>query len=105
MSFTVRHRLGHGETDPPLESLESLYEELSSSLDELEHGDVSVGHVELEECLVAYRSGLLGRESFASDRTRHLKNVSREKVLELWRALSRGDMATIDSEPWCEGYG
>lgn len=35
---------------------------------------------------------------------RHLKNVPKEKVIELWTKLFRGDLEAIEKEEWLEGY-
>ena len=95
--------MGDGEDDPPFAALGELYDELFA-YDDDEHGDVSVTHLELEVCLVAYRSGLLVREDFAADRSMHMESVPREKVLELWKACAEGDVHRLDSEPWKPGY-
>ncbi len=102
--FSITHRLGDGEWDPPLGALEALYDELREHPEDEEHGDVSVGHLESEESLSAYRSGLLVRESMATNETRHMANVPKSKVLDLWRALAQGDIATLDREPWKPGH-
>ncbi len=39
------------------------------------------------------------------DKPRHLLNVSREKIEELWRRLAAGDLAAIERENWRSGYG
>lgn len=104
MTFSTRHRLGDCETNPPLKTLDALYDELLEDEDE-EHDDVSVEHEESEICLVAHRSGLLVREDYASERTRHLKETPRERVVELWKALAKGNLDRIDGEPWQDGRG
>lgn len=104
MAFSIQHRMGDGEVNPPLKALARLYDELHEAVD-AEHVDVAVEHIESETCLIAYRSGLLVREDLATDRTRHLKDVPRDQVLELWKALAGGDLERIDREPWKDGYG
>lgn len=39
------------------------------------------------------------------DSTVSLRNVTRERALELWLMLVRGDFATLDAEPWTQGNG
>lgn len=104
MTFSTRHRLGDCETNPPLKTLDALYDELLEDED-AENGDVSVEHEESEICLVAHRSGLLVREDFASERTRHMKKAPRERVVELWKALAKGDLERVNREPWMDGRG
>jgi hypothetical protein len=48
-----------------------------------------------------------GRLVFSSSgrAVRHLKNVSRERTLERWQALARGDRATVERQGWQPGNG
>ena len=55
--------------------------------------------------LSAFGGGLLIWENVETGAPRHMKNVSRDKVLQLWIALSRGDIASIEKESWLPGYG
>ena len=93
--------MGNMERDIPLERLADLYAELEHA-DE-EHGDVSLTH-ESEWCLSAYSNGLLVWGNLEERWTpRHMRDVSREKVLALWTLLARGDLAAIEQEPWKPG--
>jgi hypothetical protein len=38
-------------------------------------------------------------------RVRHLSRVSREQALSLWVALARGDLVTVEGQPWAPGNG
>ncbi len=103
MSFFISHVYGDSERDPPLEKLEHLYAEKGSG-DE-EHFGVSVVH-ETEWCLALHPDNTLIWENLeVGDYPRHMKNVPKDKVLELWRNLARGDLARVESEPWLAGYG
>ena len=102
MTFHVYHRFGESETNPPLESLDELYEELQ--IENREHLDVSLQH-ESEWCLAAFPGGLLVWENLEQGNPRHMKSVPREKVLTLWRLLAEGEIDAINSEPWQDGYG
>jgi hypothetical protein len=104
MPFTIMHRMGDMDVDPPIESLEDLLKELE--IEDEEHPDVSVRHDETQWCLSAFPGGLLiwGNVEDEDGHARHLKNVPREKVLELWTKLTKGELSSINSEPWINGY-
>jgi len=102
MSYIITHLMGDTKRDPPLNALELLFEELESADDE--HTDVSVSH-ESEWTLSAFKSGHLVWENVAEgDQPRHMRPISREKVLELWRLLAEGRISEIEKEPWQPGY-
>lgn len=103
MTFSILHRMGDGEQSPPLDALDALYDELLED-DDPEHGEVGVCHDETEMSLTAYRSGVLIWSDAEDDRPRHMKDVSRDKVLELWKALAAGDLDRVSREPWKSGY-
>ena len=103
MAFHVYHRYGACESNPELESLEQLYDELAA--DDDEHPDVSLGH-ESSWSLSAFPGGLLVLENAEGDGpARHMASVPRAKVIELWRKLAGGDIQGVDSEPWQMGCG
>jgi hypothetical protein len=102
VSFFIRHVYRGDEKDPPLERLEQLYDERDDG--DAEHFGVSVIH-ETEWCLTLHPANTLIWENLETgDSPRHMKNVPRDKVLELWRDLARGDISRIDTEPWLKGY-
>lgn len=102
MSFFIRSVFGDDERDPPLERLEKLYAEKDDG-DE-EHFGVSVIH-ETEWCLTLQPNNTLIWENLEDgSNPRHLDNVTKEKVLELWTKLTRDEIEEIHKEPWLEGY-
>jgi hypothetical protein len=102
LAFHISHLTGATDAAPPLESLETLYDELDAA--DSEHTDVSVEH-ESAWSLAAYRGGLLVWENVEDGDPRHMRNVARDDVIRLWRLLAIGDIAAIDTEPWRDGYG
>jgi hypothetical protein len=86
---------------PSVERMREVLAELDA--EDEEHGSVSLTH-ESEWCLGAYPGGLLVWENLEGDEPRHMNNVSRERMLELWIKLSRGELADIEREPWRPGY-
>jgi hypothetical protein len=104
MSYTVTHRYGRDVRDPPLSTLPELLVELDSRTEDIEHTDVSLRH-ESGWCLSAYRDGFLVFEHLERGGERHMKDVPREKIIELWNMLAVGDVAGVEREPWTAGYG
>ncbi|HYJ29708.1 MAG TPA: hypothetical protein VEW25_05135 [Allosphingosinicella sp.] len=104
MSFFVYHRLGESESDPPLASFPALLDELEECVEDEEHLSVSLVH-ESEWALGFHRGGYVCFENVAADdEPRHLDGVSRERLLALMAALARGDLETVEREPWRPGY-
>jgi hypothetical protein len=105
MSFSARGRWGGDESNPPVERLREILQELDIEPEDDEHPDVGLKH-ETEWCLSAFPSGLLiwgNLEDDSEDADRHMEGVSRQKVLELWLKLAAGDIAAVDAEPWLPG--
>ncbi len=73
-------------------------------VEDIEHPDVALIH-ESGWCLGAYPSGLLIWEHLGEGEPRHMRDISRDRVLEMWQWLARGDLARVESEPWKRGYG
>jgi hypothetical protein len=102
MSFHVNRRWGESDDNPSVQQMREALAELD--VEDIEHPDVALIH-ESAWCLGAYPSGLLIWENLESGEPRHMRGVSRERVLELWQKLSRGELAAIEAEPWKPGYG
>lgn len=102
MAFHVTHRLGDDELDPPVSSFPAILRELDESVD-TEHGDVSLTH-ESEWCLSVSRDRTVTFENLDDGEPRHMRGVPDSKIIELWVLLSRGDLASIEREPWKPGY-
>jgi hypothetical protein len=104
MSFFIYHRYGASESDPPPSIFPLLLDELEERLDDEEHTSVSVIH-ESEWGLGFYRGGYVTFENVEGEgEPRHMHGVSREKAIETMLALSKGDLAALDKEPWQQGY-
>ncbi|HEX7898388.1 MAG TPA: hypothetical protein VF950_11555 [Planctomycetota bacterium] len=101
MAFTIMHRLGDMERNPPLSALPLLLEELDP--DDTEHVDVAVTH-ESGWCVSAGMDGHVTWENVEADRPpRHMHQVPASKIIELWNKLAQGDLAGVESEPWQPG--
>lgn len=102
MGFHATTRWGGDEPEPTVERLREILGQLDAEDDE--HSSVSLTH-ESEWCLGAYPGGLLIWENVeAADNPRHMNDVSRERVLELWLKLSRGVLDEIEKESWLPSY-
>ncbi len=102
MSYHVNRRWGDSDDNPTVEKMREALAELD--IEDIEHPDVTLIH-ESGWCLGAYPSGLLIWEHLEGNEPRHMRGVSRERMLELWQMLARGEFAAIDTEPWKFGYG
>lgn len=101
--FSVIHWDGSSESNPPRASLSALHDELAIA--DREHGDVTVVHEESGWSLSAHRDGRLVFENLSSGGERHMKPISKERVIELWSRLIDGDIGGVLGEPWHPGYG
>jgi hypothetical protein len=102
MAFHAYSRWGDSIDEPSVEQMEQLLDQLDA--DDDEHQSVSITH-ESEWCLGAYPGGLLVWENLESGDPRHMTDVPRNRVLELWVALSQGRLDEIERQPWLAGYG
>lgn len=100
--YSTIHSDGSSAVDPPLASLPDLLGELSTA--DREHGDVAVVHEQSGWSLSAHRDGRLVLEHLSEGGERHMKPVSKERILELWHLLIRGEPDAVLAEPWQAGY-
>jgi hypothetical protein len=101
--FGVIHTDGSSDDNPPVESLSELYDELLSA--DREHGDVAVIHDDSTWSMSAHRDGRVVLEHLENrSGQRHMVQVPKERVLDLWRRLIEGDIDGLLLEPWKEGY-
>jgi hypothetical protein len=102
VTYTITHRTGEMETDPPLDRMRALVRELD--VDDPEHPDVAVSH-ESGWTLSAYPDGLVVWESVGEDyEPRHTRNVPRQRLVELFLAVAQGEFAIVEQEAWRTGY-
>ena len=102
MSAYVTHPFGDSNEIKDISELEQLYTEKDQG-DE-EHFGVDL--VNKDWVLMLNSQNTLIWENLVDEQTKpkHLKNVSKEKVLELWQKLFYGKIDEISSEPWIDGY-
>ena len=102
MAFHVTHRYGAMDSDPPLSFLPALLRELDDRPEDTEHGSVAVTH-ESEWCMSVSRGDYVIFGHLESGGERHMRAVPDAKIIDLWSQLARGDIASIESEPWTPG--
>ncbi|PWU16469.1 MAG: hypothetical protein C5B50_13575 [Verrucomicrobia bacterium] len=101
MNYFAQTRWGGSENLPDENRMREILAELEKS--DPEHPDTWLTH-ESGWTLSVYESGLVIFENMESgEEPRHQLGVSREKALELWLKLSRGEIAAINQEPWRAG--
>jgi hypothetical protein len=88
--------------DPPDSALPALADELAAADDE--HPDVAVSD-ESGWTLSAFGNGRVVWENVEEDdEPRHLEAVDRDRLVAMFEALARGDIASIEANPWMTGY-
>ncbi|WP_137868563.1 hypothetical protein V6U71_02065 [Sphingopyxis sp. J-6] len=104
MSFFVYHRYGASQRDPSPSIFSELLDELEERLDDTEHVAVSVVH-ESEWGLSISHGGYVAFENVESDdEPRHMKGLSREKLISLMENLAAGNLDELENERWQSGY-
>jgi hypothetical protein len=99
----VLHTNGSGGEVRGADDLSALYDELRAA--DAEHGEVSVMNEEAGWGISAHLGGRVILESLVEPgQGRHMKPVTKNKVLELWRLLIEGDLDALNCEPWKPGY-
>lgn len=101
MSYFLTTRWGGDEREASLERMREVLNELDA--EDPEHPCVSLTH-ESEWSLGAFQGGALVWENLEDGEPRHMADVSRERVLELWQALASGRLKMIEAESWLPGY-
>jgi len=100
--FGVIHTDGSSAENPPIQSLDALYDELLSA--DREHGDVSVVHDDSGWSMSAHRDGRVVFEHLGKAGERHMISVPKERAIQLWIRLVAGDIDGLLTEPWKPGY-
>ena len=101
MTFFVTHRMGNSERDPDIARLPDLLAELD--VDDPEHTDVAIRTPE-GWTLSAMQHGDVYWENIEDDAAvavvRYMRRLPRERTLELFRAVARGDLDEVEAQPW-----
>jgi hypothetical protein len=101
MTFTVMHRMGDHEHDPDAASLPDLIAELDG--DDAEHPDVAIRTPD-GWTMSAMQGGDVYWENIEDDAddavVRYMRALPRDRALELFRAVARGDLGEVEAQPW-----
>jgi hypothetical protein len=101
MTFTVMHRMGTHERDPDVAALPALLAELDA--DDAEHPDVAIRTSD-GWTLSAMQGGDVYWENIEDDTghavVRYMRGLDRDRTLELFRAVARGDLDEVEAQPW-----
>lgn len=101
--FSIGHRDGWGEKDPPIDCFSALYDELQG--EDPEHLDVLVSH-DSGWTIVAYPNGLVILQDLSRMEeiaARHMSAVTKDRVVALWLMLASGNIEGVLREPWQPG--
>lgn len=103
MNFFAYNRMGESIHEPSVQVMKELLASVSSS--DPEHPDVSLNTGD-GWCLSFQPSHIVIFENVETgEGPWHLKKVSSDSALELWRQLSQGKLAELRALPWAPGYG
>jgi hypothetical protein len=69
-----------------------------------EHPDVWLTHESTGWTLSAYSGGNVVWQNLDAGGPRHMRDVSCERVFDLWIKLSYGEIEAVEQEPWQPGY-
>jgi len=98
MAFSITHRNGAMQADPPIEAIEALLEELDGIDDE--HPDVAISH-DSGWTLSAFASGRLIYENVEDlDQLPRQILIDRRVARDLFRVLAEGDLNRLEGEAW-----
>lgn len=76
-------------------------------VDDEEHCEVWLDNLTFGWSLSCFPSDTVVFQMITDDKTnipRHLENVSRDKMIELWQKLANGQIDEIEKEQWLPGY-
>ncbi len=87
MAYHLTTQFGAMESEPSAARMAEVLEGIDP--DDTEHPDVSLTH-ESEWCIGVFGSGLVTFENLEDGEPMHMRGLSREQVLDLWKQLARG---------------
>ena len=94
---------GISELNPTTARMEALIQQLDmAGLDESDHPDLALVHDASGWTLTLYPSGVVTFENFDDDdnQPRYMTGIKRDKSLQLWKTLARGNIEGLIELPW-----
>ncbi len=104
-SFQIVDGFGDGIENPSVEQMRRYLDRLD--IDDEEHGEVWLTHHQSSWTLSCFPSSKVVFYQESDDheyKPRHITNVSRDKMLELWQNLADGRFDKIEKESWKPGH-
>lgn len=104
-SYRVVDGFGDGIDNPSIEQMREFLERLN--LDDEEHSEVWLTHDQTSWTLSCFPSSKIVFYQMSDGyeyKPRHLTNVSRDKMLELWQKLANGQLDELEKELWKPGH-
>jgi hypothetical protein len=103
LSYQVVDGFGDGIDNPSVEQMREFLERLNP--DDEEHSEVSLTHDQTSWTLSCFLSSKIVFYQHEHEyKPRHLTGVSREKMLELWQKLAKGQFDELEKELWQPGH-
>jgi hypothetical protein len=103
MAFHIIHRLGNMDEPVGTPDFRKLLLELEEDPEDVEHASVAVTH-ESEWSLSAFRGGYVVFEHLENGSERHMRGISDDQIIQLWKSLAMGDIQAVEQASWAPGY-
>lgn len=103
MSYFAYDRMGASIQRPDENKMRELL--VSVSTNDSEHPDVSLNHEEGWALSYGASHTIIFENVETGAGPWHMKNITAEEALELWKLLANGDISALEAKGWVGGYG
>lgn len=104
-SYQIVDGFGDGIDNPSVEQMRKFLDRLD--INDKEHSEVWLTHNQTSWTLSCFPSSKVVFYRISDEfeyQPRHLINVSRDKMLELWQKLANGQLVDLEKELWMIGH-
>jgi len=101
LSYQIVDGFGDGIDNPSIEQMRQFLQRLN--IDDEEHNEVWLTHDQTSWTLSCFPSSKVVFYRISDEyeyKPRHLENISRDKMLELWQKLANGQFEDLEKESW-----
>jgi len=101
MPYQIADGFGDGIDSPSVEQMRRFLD--TSDIVDEEHNEVWLTHDQTSWTLSCFRNSKIVFYQISDEyeyKPRHLTNVSRDKMLELWKKLANGQFEDLEKETW-----